>query len=85
MKGATKIRFEMDKLYAGLVGDDPTGGKPKSAISAWHDAVYPDLADDNKLDYTVISYVDALQDRLNCCLRLFQNGFMILVATADGE
>ena len=73
----------MSNLYNGLLGRTGTGNGPR-LLDVWHENAYRHLADANDLNYTIPSYVDEMDVKLEAVLELIRNGLILLIMTTQG-
>ena len=79
----TGVHYALSNLYNGLLGQTGTGNG-RRLLDVWHENAYRHLADENDLNYTVPSYVDEMDAKLEAVFELIRNGLILLIMTTKG-
>ncbi len=73
----------LTSIDRGLTGND--GIADQGLLDNWHNAAYSRLADKSNVNYTVESYIQEMDNRLQTMLQLYRNGLVLLTLTTQGE
>lgn len=73
----------LTSIDRGLTGND--GIADQGLLDNWHNAAYSRLADKSNVHYTVESYIQEMDNRLQTMLQLYRNGLVLLTLTTQGE
>ncbi|KAI0742643.1 hypothetical protein C8Q80DRAFT_1273270 [Daedaleopsis nitida] len=80
----TGVHYALSNLYNGLLGNTGTGGGRK-LLDVWHDNAYRHLQDTNDLNYTILSYVEEMDTKLEAVFELVRNGLILLIMTTKDQ
>lgn len=78
------MHYALSNLYNGLLGTTGTGNGRK-LLDVWSENAYRHLVDRDERKYTILSYVEEMDAKLEAVFQLIRNGLILLNMTTKGQ